>query len=79
MTAKATDSEVNIMKNWLRGAIDRNGGRAKRAAKVSEKKKMRTGLCRDVTSKCDFSSPSVPAAAILPGSSLQSSVDSETL
>jgi len=38
-----------------------------------------TGLCRDVTSKCDFSSPSVPAAAISPGSSSQSSVDSETL
>ena len=39
---------------------------------------MRTGLCRDVTSKCDFSSPSVPAAAISPGSSSLSSVDSET-
>ena len=74
MTAKATDSEVNIiMKNWLRGAIDRNGGRATRAAKVAEKKRMRTGLCRD------FSSPSVPAAAVSPGSTSQSSVDSETL
>jgi len=82
MTSKATDSEVNtVIKSWLRGAIDRNGGRALRAAKLRERRKhaerQRDGarrMQRDTQLLC-----TPVTAAVSPGYASSSSLDSHTL
>ena len=82
MTSKATDSEVNtVMNSWRRGAIDRNGGRALRAAKLRERRKradrQRDGarrMQRDTQLLC-----TPVTAAVSPGYASSSSLDSDTL
>lgn len=63
LTSKSTDSEVEIrIKAWLRGAIDRKGGRTARAKKAVQKKKAASASSRSCQQESCSRSPSSPCS-----------------